>query len=226
MSYALYIGKNHTADGIAYLAGYGDEPSSHWLDIVPQQDHAPGATVTVGVTPQAELPGCLCEIPQVVRTARHVRVSYSHYRGIPAPLTNGGLNQHSSAFLPEVLALWQAVEQRLVLAHPAFWRLRRHCCGLANRTSRTPISPTTPGPNCSPHWTSPTPWRNASRPAPARCTGFAPIPNPCHPTRSGSAVSAGRRPGPPWVRTRSARGRHARNARTTRTRRPPRLRGC
>ena len=27
MSYGLYIGKNHTSDGIAYLAGYGDEPS-------------------------------------------------------------------------------------------------------------------------------------------------------------------------------------------------------
>src|SRR4051812_29969101 len=33
MSYGLYIGKNLTGDGIAYLAGYGDEPSSHWLEI-------------------------------------------------------------------------------------------------------------------------------------------------------------------------------------------------
>ena len=28
MSYGLYVGKNLTADGIAYLAGYGDEPLS------------------------------------------------------------------------------------------------------------------------------------------------------------------------------------------------------
>ena len=49
MSYALYVGRNHTADGIAYLAGYGDEPSSHWLEVVPAADHAPGTVVTVGV---------------------------------------------------------------------------------------------------------------------------------------------------------------------------------
>ena len=28
VSYGLYIGGNHTADGIAYLAGYGDEPAN------------------------------------------------------------------------------------------------------------------------------------------------------------------------------------------------------
>ena len=31
MSYCIWIGKHLTADGGAYLAGYGDEPSSHWL---------------------------------------------------------------------------------------------------------------------------------------------------------------------------------------------------
>ena len=30
MSYGIYIGRNLTADGHAWLAGYGDEPSSHW----------------------------------------------------------------------------------------------------------------------------------------------------------------------------------------------------
>ena len=38
MSYGIYIGRNLTADGVAYLAGYGDEPSSHWLEINPRQD--------------------------------------------------------------------------------------------------------------------------------------------------------------------------------------------
>ena len=44
MSYALYVGKNHSRTGHAWLAGYGDEPSSHWLEIVPAADHAAGAT--------------------------------------------------------------------------------------------------------------------------------------------------------------------------------------
>ena len=57
MSYGLYVGRNHTADGVAYLAGYGDEPSSHWLEIVPRRQHSEGATITVGVTPEADLPG-------------------------------------------------------------------------------------------------------------------------------------------------------------------------
>jgi len=38
MSYGLYIGKNLTSDGHAWLAGYGDEPSSHWLEIIPKKN--------------------------------------------------------------------------------------------------------------------------------------------------------------------------------------------
>jgi len=97
MSYGIYIGRNHTADGIAYLAGYGDEPSSHWLDIYPRAQHPGGSTITVGVTPQADMPGYLSEIPQARETARNMRVSYSYYLGVPAPLTNGGLNEHGVA---------------------------------------------------------------------------------------------------------------------------------
>ena len=89
MSYAIYIGGNHTADGIAYLAGYGDEPSSHWLDIHPGQTHAKNSTITVGVTEHADLPGRLKDIPQAQRTLRNIRVEYSYYKGVPAPLTNG-----------------------------------------------------------------------------------------------------------------------------------------
>ena len=110
MSYGLYVGKNHTADGIAYLAGYGDEPSSHWLEIVPRQVHEPDATVTVGVTPQANMPGVLTEIPQARETARHIRVSYSYYLGVPAPLTNGGLNEHGVA----VRDIWSPSRPELV----------------------------------------------------------------------------------------------------------------
>ena len=63
-SYGIYVGKNLSADGSAFLAGYGDEPSSHWLEIVPRRDWPPGATIKVGATAAARYPGELIEIPQ------------------------------------------------------------------------------------------------------------------------------------------------------------------
>ena len=53
MSYGLYIGKNLTSDGHAWLAGYGDEPSSHWLEIIPKKNKT-GKKITVGVTKNAK----------------------------------------------------------------------------------------------------------------------------------------------------------------------------
>ncbi|MFZ9199475.1 MAG: C69 family dipeptidase [Paracoccaceae bacterium] len=114
MSYGIYIGKNHAADGHAWLAGYGDEPSSHWLEIVPRQTHAAGATITVGMTPEADLPGRLTDIPQVRETARHLRVSYSYYLGVPAPLTNGGLNEYGVA----VRDIWSPSRPELTAMTP------------------------------------------------------------------------------------------------------------
>lgn len=114
MSYGLYIGKNHTADGVAYLAGYGDEPSSHWLEVVERRTHPEGASVRVGVTQQADLPGVLSEIPQAPETARHIRVNYSYYKGTPAPLTNGGLNEHGVA----VRDIWSPSRDELVAMTP------------------------------------------------------------------------------------------------------------
>lgn len=115
MSYGIYIGKNHAASGHAWLAGYGDEPSSHWLELVPKTSHAPGSTIVVGVTPQAAMPGELSEIPQLSETARHLRVSYSHYLGLPAPLTNGGLNEHGVA----VRDIWSGSRAELIAMTPA-----------------------------------------------------------------------------------------------------------
>lgn len=97
MSYAIYVGGNLTQDHTAFIAGYGDEPSSHWLEVVARTSHQPGSLITVGVTELADLPGRLSEIPQVAETARHLRVSYSYYRGLPGPLTNGGLNEYGVA---------------------------------------------------------------------------------------------------------------------------------
>lgn len=114
MSYALYVGASHTADGHAWLAGYGDEPSGHWLELVPEGAHPPGATITVGMTPEADLPGRLSAIPQAPRTARHLRVAYSWYKGAPAPLTNGGLNEHGVA----VRDVWSPSRPELVAMTP------------------------------------------------------------------------------------------------------------
>ena len=58
-SYAIYIGKNLTADGSVMIGGSGDEVSSHWLEVVPAKEHPRGATITVGVTPEAFMPGHL-----------------------------------------------------------------------------------------------------------------------------------------------------------------------
>ncbi|MBS1302958.1 C69 family dipeptidase [Loktanella sp. SALINAS62] len=115
MSYGIYIGRNHTSDGHAWLAGYGDEPSSHWLEIAERADHAPGATITVGVGPEADLPGQRSDIPQAPHTARHLRVSYSYYLGVPAPITNGGLNEHGVA----VRDIWSASRPELIAMTPA-----------------------------------------------------------------------------------------------------------
>ena len=114
MSYAVFVGKNRTATGYAFLAGYGDEPSSHWLEVVPRARHEPGSQIEVGVTPSAAMPGVRSYIPQVVETARHLRVSYSYFLGVPAPLTNGGLNEHGVA----VRDVWSPSSHRLVALTP------------------------------------------------------------------------------------------------------------
>ena len=97
MSYSIYVGKNLTANGNVFIGGYGDEPSSHWLEIVPECRYSPNDTITVGVTDKADFPGRLTQIPQVEKTAKYIGVNYSYYKGVPAPLINGGLNQHHVA---------------------------------------------------------------------------------------------------------------------------------
>jgi dipeptidase len=96
-SIGFYVGGELTTDGAPLLGGFGHEPSSHWIDIVPAQDHPEGATVEVGVTDEARLPGELIEIPQAPRTAKYISSTYSEFAGFPPPLTNGGLNEHGVA---------------------------------------------------------------------------------------------------------------------------------
>ena len=96
-SIAVYVGKNLTKDGSVLLGGYGDEPSSHWLEIVPRRQHAPGSTITVGATAQSNYPGRLIKIPQAEETFKFITMNYSYYAGFPAPQTNGGMNEHHVA---------------------------------------------------------------------------------------------------------------------------------
>jgi hypothetical protein len=115
MSYAIYVGKNRSASGHAWLAGYGDEPSSHWLEINPRKQYTVGEVITVGVQETADLPGRLMQIPQVSETARNIRVEYSYYKGAPAPLTNGGLNEYGVA----VRDIWSTSRDELIAITPA-----------------------------------------------------------------------------------------------------------
>ncbi len=96
-SYGIYVGRNLTADGSVFLAGYGDEPSSHWLEIVPVRNWPPGTIIKVGATAASSYPGELIEIPQVKRTAKYITMNYSAFAGFPAPITNGGFNEHHVA---------------------------------------------------------------------------------------------------------------------------------
>ena len=114
MSYGLYIGKNLTSNGHAWLAGYGDEPSSHWLEIIPKKKHKTGKKIIVGVTKNADMPGKLIKIPQATKTHKHIRVSYSYYLGVPAPITNGGLNEYGVA----VRDIWSKSRNELIKMTP------------------------------------------------------------------------------------------------------------
>ena len=96
-SYAIYVGKNLTRDGNVFIGGSGDEVSSHWLEVVPAAEHPAGSTITVGSTAAAVMPGRLTQIPQARRTWRYLTMDYSDYEGMPAPLTNGGLNEYGVA---------------------------------------------------------------------------------------------------------------------------------
>ncbi|MFB4165734.1 S-layer homology domain-containing protein [Alteribacillus sp. JSM 102045] len=113
-SIGFYIGKERTEDGSTILAGFGHEPSSHWIDIVPAQEHEEGATIEVGATEEARLPGELTEIPQVKETSKYISSSYSEFAGFPPPLTNGGLNEHGVA----ARDIWSPSREELVEMTP------------------------------------------------------------------------------------------------------------
>lgn len=113
-SYAIYVGRNLTEDGSVYLAGSGDEVSSHWLEIVPARDHPPGAAIPVGVDGTANMPGELIEIPQAPYTLRYITMNYSEFEGFPPPLTNGGLNEKNVA----ARDVWSDSRQELVAMTP------------------------------------------------------------------------------------------------------------
>ncbi len=50
----------------------------------------------------------------MAETARHIRVSYSYYLGVPSPLTNGGLNEYGVA----VRDIWSTSRAELIAMTP------------------------------------------------------------------------------------------------------------
>jgi len=113
-SYAFYVGKDLTEDGSVLVGGTGEEVSSHWLQIFPAKDHPANATITVGVTEDASMPGELMNISQVPHTFRYLSMEYSDFEGFPAPLTNGGVNEKGIA----VRDVWAQNRDELVEMTP------------------------------------------------------------------------------------------------------------
>jgi hypothetical protein len=113
-SYAIYVGKNLTADGSVLLGGTGEEVSGHFLVIVPRTSHPPNARIEVGVTDEANFPGELIEIPQAPETFRYISMEYTDYLGFPPPLTNGGMNEHHVA----IRDVWSTNRQELLEMTP------------------------------------------------------------------------------------------------------------
>ncbi len=56
------------------------------------------------------MPGKLIKIPEVQNTAHNIRVNYSYYKGVPAPITNGGLNEYGVA----VRDIWSPSRRELI----------------------------------------------------------------------------------------------------------------
>ena len=113
-SYGFYVGKALTHTGSVMVGGTGEEVSSHWLHIFPAQDHAANATITVGVTQDASMPGQLINISQVPHTFRYLSMEYSDFEGFPAPLTNGGVNERGVA----VRDIWAQNRDDLIAMTP------------------------------------------------------------------------------------------------------------
>ena len=128
-SIGIYVGSELTDDGSTLLGGFGHEPSSHWIEIVPRQEHPEGATWEVGVTENARIPGELIEIPQAETTYKHISSHYSEFAGFPPPLTNGGLNEHGVAardiWAPSRDELWDMSEEAAPQRGPQYSDLAR-----------------------------------------------------------------------------------------------------
>lgn len=113
-SYAFYVGKNLTASGAVLVGGTGEEVSSHWLQLFTAAHHPANATIRVGVTEDASIPGELIDIPQANHTLRYLSMEYSDFEGFPAPLTNGGINEKGVA----VRDVWASNRNELIEMTP------------------------------------------------------------------------------------------------------------
>lgn len=113
-SIGFYVGSELTEDGSTLIGGFGHEPSSHWIDIVPAQNHPEDTVMEVGVTEEASIEGELIEIPQTAHTNKYISSTYSEFAGFPPPLTNGGLNDKGLA----ARDIWSPSREELVEMTP------------------------------------------------------------------------------------------------------------
>ena len=97
MSVSFYVGRDLTVDGCVFLAGYGDEPSSHYFYLAEGEENKPGDVREAGVNQEAKFPGERIEIPLPERPLRYITARYSAWKGLPPPLENGGLNEQKVA---------------------------------------------------------------------------------------------------------------------------------
>jgi len=96
-SVGIYVGSELTEDGSVLLGGYGDEPSSHWIELIRAGRYEREAMICVGADENARYPGIRFQIPQAPRTHRYLTIRYSGFAGFPPPQENGGLNEYNVA---------------------------------------------------------------------------------------------------------------------------------
>ena len=108
MSVSIYVGKDLTEYGNCFLAGYGDEPSSHYF-FYGEGGETDKDFVEAGLNSEAKFPGKRIKVDQVDSTYRYITSRYTCWKGLPEPLENGGINENQVA----AAAVWSPSRSEL-----------------------------------------------------------------------------------------------------------------